>query len=721
MKISARVKLSHSLIVFALVSMTTANAQTKISGVVKDAKGSPIPFANIAIQNTIEGTTSDSTGKFRLKVSEKGKQVLVATCIGYKAYSDTINLNKNEIFVEIRLKDESYKMNEVVITAGSMEANNDREVAILKPLDIYTNAAAAGDIVGAITSLPGVQKVGDQTGLFVRGGDASESKVVIDGMVVQNPFGSDIPGVSQRSRFTPFQFKGIAFSSGGYSARYGQALSSVLELNTMDLADKSTVNLNVNMSGVSLSGDKRWKSSSGEITGYYSNLSPFFSLATTNFRFYDVPKGGGFSAKWVSKADDKGLFKAFIKYDNSSSGTDVPDPGNAGSIIPYGLKNNNTYFNTSYKVTFDKLTINTAGSFSDNNDNIQWGPIPAANKDWRAQWRGEAWYNFSDQFSLLLGSELQRFQYKSSYDTLHSKFDEFQAAGYLEAEWKPAPWFAIKPGLRFERSDLLNDNSLSPRIALAFKTGRYSQISLASGVFYQDPDKMYLLPGHRPKFEQADHYIANYQWIRNDRSFRMEGYYKSYNSLIRELNTTYDPNIYRFVYGPVDNSGNGYARGLDIFWRDKTTIKNFDYWISYSYIDTKRLYENYPAKATPNFVSNHNFNILLKYFIDPLQLNIDLSYTYLTGKPYYNPLSSQFMGDKSPEYQDMALTLSYLLTVGKFFSVAYLSVDNLTNRKNVLGYRYSNDGVPVAIQPALYRWIFAGFNISLTAFSKEEL
>ena len=100
----------------------------------------------------------------------------------------------------------------------------------------------------------------------MRGGDASESKVVVDGMVVQNPFASDIPGVSQRSRFTPFQFKGIAFSSGGFSSKYGQALSSVLELNTLDLPEKSTVNLNLNVSGISISGDKRWKSSGGEIT-----------------------------------------------------------------------------------------------------------------------------------------------------------------------------------------------------------------------------------------------------------------------------------------------------------------------------------------------------------------------------------------------------------------------------------------------------------------------
>ena len=133
-------------------------------------------------------------------------------------------------------------MQEVVITAGAFEANDENKVAVLKPLDIYTNAGAGGDIMGAIRTLPGTQSQSDQTGLFVRGGDASESQVIIDGMVVQNPFASNVPGVSQRSRFTPFQFKGMSFSSGGYSARFGQALSSILELNTTDLPESSNIN-----------------------------------------------------------------------------------------------------------------------------------------------------------------------------------------------------------------------------------------------------------------------------------------------------------------------------------------------------------------------------------------------------------------------------------------------------------------------------------------------
>jgi outer membrane cobalamin receptor len=713
-----------SIILIALA--LSSYSQCKISGFVKDDKGKPLPFASIYIEKTIDGTTTDSLGRYSFKTNEKGKHVLVASFVGYETIKDTIIIDKKVLAHDMKVKENTIAMQEVVVTAGAFEANDDQKVAILKPLDIYVNAGAGGDIMGAIRTLPGAQAQGDQTGLFVRGGDASESSVVIDGMVVQNPFTSNVPGVSQRSRFMPFQFKGISFSSGGYSAKYGQALSSILELNTFDMPESSNINVSAGMTGIEASGTKKWNSEALELTGHYDNMKPFFNLAKTNFKFYDDPVGYGFSTKYTVLGTNKDLLKIFFKYDYSSSGTDVPNPYSPGSIIPFGLKNNNTYFNSSYSHLFDKILVRTAISASNNDDKINWDTIPGSNNDWRIQGRAEALYTVTEKINFLFGTELNRYQFKQGYDTLHAKFNEFLAAGYLEGEWKPARWLAFKPGVRFEHSAILKKNNVAPRLAMAVGTGQYSQVSLAIGIFYQDPDKKYLLANYRPGFQQAVHYIMNYQVIKNDRTFRIEGYYKSYNQLVRELladTVKFNPNPYRFVYGEaVNNSGNGYAKGIEVFWRDKATINNFDYWVSYSYIDTKRLYENYLAKATPSFVSNNNLNILAKYFIEALQLNLGISYTYASGRPYYDPANPVFLGDRTPSYQDVAMNASYLLTVGKYFAVAYISVDNLTGRKNIYGYNYSSDGKErYQIIPPLYRWVYAGFTISLSKFKKEEL
>lgn len=705
-----------------LLIMGSAPAQTIISGSVMDESGAGIPGASVYLANTLDGTSSGPSGKFSLTTSEKGAHVLVISAVGFAMQEKHIKLDGTPHQLTITLLEESKLLNEVVISAGAFEATNDREVAMLRPMDIYSNAGAAGDIVGAIQTLPGTQRVAEQTGLFVRGGDASESSVIIDGMVVQNAFFSQVPGVAQRSRFTPFQFKGMAFSSGGYSVRYGQALSSVLELNTPDLPEKSTLNANINMAGVALSGAKRWENNAAEVTASYTNLSPFYSIANTNFNFYDVPKGSGASVRWSTQNKGGGIFKTFIKHDRYQSGTEIPNPYDAGNSIRFGLKNENTYFNASFRQLAGKTLWYSSLAASNNKDDLQWGEYPSQGKDWRVQWRGEASYFASDNVTLTLGSELQRFGYKQDYDTLIYTFDEFIPAIYLEAEWKPGKRFAVKPGVRVEHSHILNSSSAAPRLAMALKTGEYSQVSLAGGLFYQLPDRRYLLPGYRTNFQRAIHYILNYQRISEARSFRVEAYYKSYASLVRELNASYTPNPYRLVYGNVDNSGNGYAQGLDVFWRDHKSISNFDYWISYSYVDTERLYTNLTEKTIPDFVSTHNANITAKYLVELLQLNLSVTYSYSSGRPYYNPSDSKLLGSHGPDYHNVAFHASYLTTLGKWFTVFYAGVDNVLNKKNILSYRYSADAQQrYAVLPPLYRSIFFGVNISLTAFKKDEL
>ena len=101
---------------------------------------------------------------------------------------------------------------------GLGTASDERKTTVLKPLDIVTTAGAQGDIVGALKTLPGAQQIGESEGLFVRGGDGSETKTIIDGMMVNKPFFSSAPDIASRGRFSPFLFKGTIFSTGGYSA-----------------------------------------------------------------------------------------------------------------------------------------------------------------------------------------------------------------------------------------------------------------------------------------------------------------------------------------------------------------------------------------------------------------------------------------------------------------------------------------------------------------------
>jgi len=706
-----------------LLSLTTW-AQTTISGKITDEKGKPVIGASVYLDNTLDGGTTDSAGNFKFTTTETGNQTIVASEVSHENAGMPITI-KGDATVTLKMKTTSQELENFVITAGSYEASNNNKT-VLTSLDIVTTAGSQADVVRAIQTLPGTQQQGTQAGLFVRGGDAGEAAVIVDGMIAQNAFLTTAPGVAARSRFGPFQFKGIAFSSGGYSARYGQALSSVLELNSNDMPDKSTINLGVDMAGVYASGSKLFKKTSIEASANYNNLTPFYGIAQTNVEFYDVPKGGGGSLKFNWQPNKKGIFKALVNYTTFRSGTRVPEPSDATKTLDFGLHSQNVYGIVSYKQTLkEKWQLFTAGSYSYNHDDVNWSGIGSLSKDDRAQFRGELKNYTTTRLSILAGTEVQHFMYDRTFGAWNTNFTETQIAGYAEADWSVKNWLGIKPGIRYEHSVLLKQDVVMPRLAMGIKSGLYGQFSVAGGMFYQTIDQQYLMAGYRLQMQQAVHYIASYQYMHNDRTLRIEGYYKSYDQLVREYMTkTFDANSFRFpnpYTNPADNSGYGYATGAELFWRDKKSIKNADYWISYSFIDTRRFYKNYLAEAQPDFIANHNLNVVTKYFIEKLQTQINLTYSYSSGRPYYNPLSTGFMTDRTPDFHNLSLNINYLRSIGKWFTVIYAGIDNVTNQKNIFGYRYDGANNRYEIRPAIYRSVFVGVNFSLTAFDKDEL
>lgn len=737
------------LLPILLLGVATADAQYKISGTVINEKEKPVKGASVYLENTVDGGTTDSLGIFSFTTTEKDNQTLMATEISHESTGMPIVITGDMSGIVLKMKsNKMHSLDEVTITAGSFDASNDKSKTVLRPLDIVTTAGAGADVVKAMEMLPGTQKVGADNGMFVRGGDASEAAIVVDEMVIQNAFFSGPPGVSTRSRFGAFNYQGVSFSSGGYSARYGQALSSVLELNTTDMPEKSNVNVGINMAGLYASGTKKWKKSSFDIGGNYTNTTPFFGLAKANVNFYAPPQGGSGNMRYVWQPTKDVMLKAGLNGSYNKSGITIPNPyaGVDDSMFTdasskmFKYMGNSINFETqeqyylayvSYKQMFKaKYSLYAAASFSFDRTDNKFGNFPITQEDHRAQFRIEGKKFFTSRLNLLLGTDVQSYGINKDYSVyFNQQFMETQPAAYTELEWTPVYWIAFRPGVRYEHSVLLNTDKIAPRASMAIKTSTSSQVSLASGIFYQDAPNQYLLAGKRPGMQEARHYIANWQWNKHDRLLRIEGYYKDYASLIKETNKSFDANLYRTITDSiiVTNGGSGYAQGIDVFFRDKKTIKNADFWISYSYIDTRRLYNNYLKIATPGFISTHNLNLVGKYFVEKWHTSLNATYSYASGRPYYNPTygiseqTSKFMSDRTPDYHNLALSAAWLHSFGKWFTVFYVSLDNVTNQHNVFGYRYDAANHPTAITPPLYRSVFFGINASLSQFSKDEL
>ena len=313
-----------------LLFVAEVSAQSTITGRVMDEKGRALPGANVFLRGTYDGANTDSTGRFRFTSTRRDTATLIATYIGYEPFAQRITTGQHAP-LSIRLVEMANELNTVVITAGSFEASDEKRMTMLKPMDIVTTAGAGADITAVMNLLPGTQRVGEQEGLFVRGGSNAEAKVVIDGMIVQNPYFSSLPDVQSRGRFQPFMFKGTSFSTGGYSAQYGQALSSVLLLNTTDIGTNNGLSLSLNLASAGVSYDHATERSSVSATGYYGSLKPLFALVRQNIEWTHVPEFAGSSLTYRLKPSKTGTLKLYGMYSDSWLGMNFRDPAGAES------------------------------------------------------------------------------------------------------------------------------------------------------------------------------------------------------------------------------------------------------------------------------------------------------------------------------------------------------------------------------------------------------
>ena len=208
---------------------------------------------------------------------------------------------------------------------------------------------------------------------------------------------------------------------------------------------------------------------------------------------------------------------------------------------------------------------------------------------------------------------------------------------------------------------------------------------------------------HRPALK-AEHAILNYQWQKNDRLFRAEVYAKTYRRLValEEDSPTYG------------NSGKGYARGVDFFFRDKATIRRGDFWLTYSFIDAKRRYGTYPVLAQPTFVANHTLSAVYKQFIPLLKTYAGFTYRLASGRPYLNPSNPEFLGDRTDSDHNLSLSVSYITSLFGQSSVVYFSCTNLPGFRNRFGYYYSEDGASrFPILPVSDRSLFLALFITI--------
>jgi vitamin B12 transporter len=722
-----------------LFLVTGVFSQTLISGKVKDGKGHPIPGASVSVKNSFDGATSDSTGSYQFNSSDTGTQTLTVSSVGYRPLDVSVQMVGKPIHMDLQLKEEPNELKAVTISAGSFAAGDSKRGAVMSSLDIATTAGSNADITAALKTLPGTQQVGEQEGLFVRGGTGQETKQFIDGSLVNNPYYTSVPDISTRGRFSPFLFKGTVFSTGGYSALYGQALSSVLLLESIDLPERSEIDASISpiVVGAGTQQLAKNKNSSWGMSYNYVNVGIYFGLVKQKPDYFHSPAFHNADANFRIKTKSGGMIKYYTTFAYNDLGLRTADIDSPLLKNAFNLANHNWYNNLSWRENLGKgwkMLLST--SYSTNLDNIQQqvqGPDDQPRTYPDTTYMQSKNFILSNKQNLVTAkgvfekklSGLSAFRFGAEYwynynplrynDTLKIIHDQL-ASLFAETDIYLTNELAAKIGVRYEYSSLLRKSDLGPRVSLAYKTGKDAQISAAYGIFYEKPDNQQLFYTTDLKFTQATHYILNYQIMNKDQIFRVEAYYKLYNGLIKTIPVS-------FNYFGYTNGGSGYADGIDLFWRDKKTFKDFDYWVSYSYIDTKRQFMNYPTKLTPDFVATHTASLVMKRFITDWKAGFNFTYTFATGRPYYNFMINNTgkyytaAEGTTKDYQSLNFSCEYIPSLGKVkpktFVVLFASMSNVLGYNSIYGYHFSFDGtMKQPITPPASRFYFIGCFLS---------
>ncbi len=728
--------LNKILLLIAILMGFFFHSQVQISGKV-NFKNKGAKEISVTLKDTYDGATTDSEGNYTFTTAEKGPHILVFTNPKFMEVEKEINITESDLTQNIDLKEEISEIDAVVISAGSIEASDKkRATTLLTPIDIYTTAGANGQISSALETLPGVQKIGETEGLFVRGGTGTETKFFMDGNLVNNFFGNSIPGVKSMDRLNTSLFKGNVFSSGGYSALYGQALSSVLVLESIDFPERNSVDIAISpiFLNAGFQNVNEEKTKSFGISAGYTNIGLMTKLIQFNNEFTKAPEGFGTNFNFRLKNKGGGILKYYGSFDANKIGLKEESLEPDTDFNQTDLKGKNTFHNLSFRQKFGKYVMNLGSSYTYNSSlinlrnsfqNEDFNPNTIDNTGNYFNAKGIIERKINKISAVRAGIEWNKTKETTSISLAPNPYEFKDAISSLFAETDLgfSNNLSAKIGLRSEYSSALEQWNIAPRFAMAYRISKNWTSSLAYGIFYQNPESKFFGP-NALDYQRAEHYILQVQKSSEGRSFRAEAFYKYYKDLIKTKFLDY-----RSV--AVNNKGDGFAKGLEIFWRDKKSIKDIDYWISYSFLDSKRNFQNYDRSLYPNFAAKHTLSLVAKKFVSTWKTGFNMSYTYASGRPYYNFRPDNdgdfFLGNngKVKDFSSLNFSFNYLPNLGKkdakSFTVLVLAINNVLNQKNIYGYNFSADGSRrKAVLPSANTFIFIGAFISFGIDRTED-
>ena len=655
-----------------------AMSQTVISGVVTDGR-EPMAGANVFIIGTTDGCLTDSLGRFEFATSKTGELSIKATFIGFEDAVLTTTESQNLL---IRMREQATTINEVVVTASTYSFGKSDNFKTMDALDVVMSGNSCGDIVAALQTLPGTQKVGENGKLYVRGGESDECQTFINGMHVLVPYSTNIENNAVRGRFSPFLFKGINFSLGGYGGEYGQALSSVLPMETTDVATGDKLGVSASLVDWNIGGTKAFSSSSLSFNADYTSMGLYDALFPDRINWTRPYRKLSGEAQYKAELSSASVLKSYIGYDFTTLGQHVDNR-------MLSLYEHNIYANATLKSNIGRgysLFTGIANSSVINDiDDAQILGDHYHNLRNEIHLKAEVRKVYSSVLKMSAGVEDYLRHSTKRYDNSHYRLDYNLLAAHTDAQLRIVPKLFLNLSARVENASYDGGWLLMPRATLSYVPNKRFQLSAMLGKYSQtaDDDNI-VMSGKNLSQSTANHAILSMQYEIRNTLLRIEPYYKKYHNLPLIANGLYTADGY------------GTSKGVDVFFENHSLIKNLTSTLSYSFNDSERLYLDYTALRTPDYVSRHNVRMTLKYNIG--KAIIGLSESYASGRKY--PIGT------TPHYNSVDANITWLVSPK---IIVYTSLNNIFGRTNI--FRYNPDGTTVKANRD--RFFYIGIFVSL--------
>lgn len=698
-------KLFFLLLLFPCVGIAQQNT---ISGEVLDKKGHPIMGVNVFLDGSYDGATTDRFGRFVFSTDLGSSQTLLLTAIGYLERQRPITIHRDSVYFQVFMQQDESQIAEVVVKAGQFQLGN-LSNAVLTPLDIVTTAGSMGNIVAALEKLPGAQIAGENGRLMVRGGDPHETQTYVNGIRVPQPYTASANGVPVRGRFSPFLFKGVNFSTGAYSAEYGNALSSILNLTTELQIEDPKTEISLSSVGVGLSNTQQWNTTSLSLHTDYTNLAPYTNLIQQDITWtapYEQWSGEGV----VRNKGEKHFMNIYASFALERLGFEDRHI-DYEERIHTAVNSQNGYLNGNYiRYVPGNWKWETGAGIGYMNKNVWFHDLAIPTRTLDIHLKTKWQKNTNTSLRWLFGMEYFYQKFDESFVSPSIAVPEYGfrrrlVTGFGELSYRAFGRFYTDLGLRYT-DDLVSRRYVEPRASLAYQINSEQTASLSYGLFHQQAHEDLAKYTQDLDWQSAQHSIFNYTYAAKGRNLRLELYSKHYGDLLRydtpqpEYNSSYRAD------------GTGRVQGVDLFWKDNVTIRNLQYWISYSLTDARKWERNYRMPVQPSYVAEHYFSVVTKYWIAAWRSQVGLTNTSISGRPYHDPNLSGFMQFKTKPQNDLSFNWSYLLSQQK---ILHFSVTNALGNTPVFGYQYRQQPNELGfyerqeITPNAKRFVFVGF------------